>query len=113
MSDKVTWLDHEFSVHQHGENWNAVAGLYIFSGLNSERLWVPYYIGQAESFDTRLPTHERWQEAARLGATHVHAMVVPLQANRDSIEKALIQAYQPPLNVQLKPPTGLLGSHMR
>jgi excinuclease UvrABC nuclease subunit len=102
MSNKVTWLTHEFSIHQHGENWSAVAGLYIFAGKNQAGQWSPLYIGQAGSLAERLPTHERWQEAAKLGATHVHAKVVSLQATRDSLEKQLIQAFQPRLNTQLR-----------
>jgi excinuclease UvrABC nuclease subunit len=102
MSDKVTWLTHEFSVHQHGENWNAVAGLYIFAAMNSEGRWFPLYVGQAESLAERIPTHERWQEAVRLGATHVHARVVANGMMRDSLETELIQVFQPRLNVQKK-----------
>jgi excinuclease UvrABC nuclease subunit len=102
MSNTVSWLNNEFSVHQHGDNWSAVAGLYIFAGRNSQGQWVPLYIGQAGSLAERIPTHERWQEAAKLGATHVHAKVVSLQATRDSLEKQLIQAFQPRLNTQLR-----------
>jgi excinuclease UvrABC nuclease subunit len=102
MSNTVSWLNNEFSVHQHGDNWSTVAGLYIFAGRNSQGQWVPLYIGQAGSLAERIPTHERWQEAAKLGATHVHAKVVPLQATRDSLEKQLIQACQPRLNIQLR-----------
>ena len=63
---------------------------------------VPLYVGQAESLAERLPTHERWPEAMRLGATHVHARVVLEAAMRDSIESQLIRSFQPRLNVQLK-----------
>ncbi len=89
-------------VTPHTANWNAVAGLYIFAGTNSEGQWFPLYVGQAGSLAERIPTHERWQEAVQLGATHVHAKVVSLKATRDSLEDQLIQAYQPVLNVQGK-----------
>lgn len=102
MADKVTWLTYEFSVHQHNANWNATAGIYIFCGLNQRGQWFPLYIGQASSLAERVPNHERWQEAVRLGATHVHAKVVSQQATRDQIEAELIQGYQPRLNDQLK-----------
>lgn len=102
MSDKVTWLTHEFSVHQHGANWNDTAGIYIFCGLNQQRQWVPLYIGQAASFRDRLPSHEQWNPARKLGATHVHAKAVSQQSQRDNIEKQLIQSFQPRLNTQLK-----------
>ena len=99
---KCTWITHECDVNDHAANWNAVPGLYIFAGLNSEGRWAALYIGQAESLADRLPNHERWQEAVRLGATHVHARVVPQAATRDAVERELIQAYQPRLNSQLK-----------
>lgn len=96
---KITWLTHEFQINLHNANWRAVAGLYIFAAKNSEGKWFPLYIGQAESLAARLPTHERWQEALRLGATHVHARVVLEEAARCEVERQLIQAYQPRLNV--------------
>jgi hypothetical protein len=104
----VTWLNHEFGVYIPDETtWNDVAGIYIFTGLvHTSRYpsgaWKPYYIGKATSFKYCLPDHEAWYEAVPLGATHVHAMVAPLEASRDTIEQQLIEAYQPVLNVQLK-----------
>jgi len=100
---KVKWLDYEFDVYNPGgTTWNDVPGIYIFCGLNSAGRWVAHYIGQAESFKDRIPNHEKWNEAARLGATHVHAMVVQHAAIRGSMEQELIRAFQPTLNVQLK-----------
>src|SRR4051812_33085402 len=100
--DKCTWLDREFHVHQHGAAWNDVPGIYIFCGVTAQNQWSPLYIGQAESLAGRLPSHERWQEATRLGATHVHAIVVPQAETRDALEAQLIQTYQPRLNILLK-----------
>lgn len=102
MSNKVTWLTHEFSVNQYGANWIDTGGLYIFAGVTPQNQWKAYYIGKAESFQNRIPSHERWQEAVRLGATHVHARAVSPEATRVQVEAQLIQAYQPPLNFQLK-----------
>ena len=96
------WLNkYQFWVYDSAiATWYDVAGIYIFAGL-TPRGWRPFYIGQAKSFQNRIPNHENWPEAARLGATHVHAMVVPLEANRDTIEAELIAACQPAINVQL------------
>jgi excinuclease UvrABC nuclease subunit len=99
---EVKWLEHTFEVCLKDANWNDVGGVYIFTGLNPQNRWVPLYIGQADSFRTRIPSHEQWSPAQRLGATHVHALVVEQAATRDKIEKELIRAYQPALNVQLK-----------
>jgi excinuclease UvrABC nuclease subunit len=102
MSNKVTWLTYEFDVNQHSANWSAVGGVYIFCYITPQNQWRALYVGQAESLAERIPTHERWQEAVRLGATHVHARAVQAAATRDAIEQELIQAYQPQLNVQLR-----------
>lgn len=102
MADKATWQNVEFSVHQPNTSWKDSAGIYIFAGVNQQNKWVALYIGQASSLAARLATHERWLEAAQLGATHIHARIVAHQTERDALEKQLIQAYQPRLNVQLK-----------
>ncbi len=102
MADKATWQNVEFSVYTSDASWNESAGIYIFAGVNQQNKWVALYIGQASSLAARLATHERWSEAVKLGATHIHARVVTHQAERDALEKQLIQAYQPRLNVQLK-----------
>ncbi|MFZ2541367.1 MAG: GIY-YIG nuclease family protein [Gallionella sp.] len=102
MSIVVKWLSHEFKVHEHGANWNDVPGVYIFAGLNHLNLWKPLYIGQAASFQNRIPSHEQWLPARKHGATHVHAIAINNQTQRDEIEMQLIKAFQPPLNTQLK-----------
>ncbi len=99
---KVVWDGHSFHVLRMNANWSTRSGIYIFAGINHQNLWVPYYIGQASQFCERLRGHEKWSEAVQLGATHVHAMVVSQAANRDRIERQLVQGYQPPLNAQLK-----------
>jgi len=103
MADSVEWLSQSFSVHSPDANWSEAAGVYIFAALNPQNQWFPIDVGQATSFRTRLPTHERWSEAARLGATHIHAIVVPLQESRTRLEAELIRTYRPHLNEQLKP----------
>lgn len=101
MTNTVRWWNWDFEVHVPPVRWNAVAGLYIFAGLDLTRtLWRPFYIGQTESLAERLPTHEYWQEAVRLGATHIHARVEPQAVTRQAMERILIQQYQPRLNSQ-------------
>jgi hypothetical protein len=102
MGDNVKWLNHEFIIYPPGTQWNNVAGIYIFAGLNPQNQWAPYYIGQCDSFQNRIPSHALWGRAQSLGATHVHAKVVPQALDRDLIEKELVQAFQPPLNTQLR-----------
>ena len=97
---KVSWGGYEFNVYDPAvTNWNDVPGVYIFAGLDNAKLWwYAKYIGQTISFQNRISSHERWSEAAGLGATHVHARVVHDASQRIALEDALIRAYQPPLN---------------
>lgn len=91
----------KFTVHDSNQDWKAVGGLYVFASLTEDG-WLPLYIGKADDFSDRLPSHERLDEAIELGATHIHAAIVSSEANRDKWEPMLIQHYQPPLNVQHK-----------
>ena len=100
MSDKVKWWNWDFTVYEHSSDWNEVAGIYIFAGLNSVGRWEALYIGSTESLAERLPNHEKWPEAVRLGATHIHARVESQVATRQAIERILIQNYRPHLNIQ-------------
>jgi hypothetical protein len=87
-----------FSIFQQNTDWNDVSGIYAFCSVNPNGTYRPFYIGQASSFKNRLPNHERWASASRLGATFILAVAIPLQTERDSIERQLIRQLQPPLN---------------
>lgn len=80
-------------------SWNKVGGLYIFAYYDGQ-YWRALYVGQTDDFSSRIPSHERLNEAFRRGATHIHATVVPLVTNRDTLEKQLIAYLQPPMNEQ-------------
>ncbi len=92
----------EFDIYAENEGWNHVAGLYIFSYQSRDRGWVALYVGQTDDFAKRPATHERLAEAIQLGATHIHACIVSLQADRDRLEAALIRHLKPPLNYHHK-----------
>ena len=100
---KVEWGGgHSFFVYDADlRTWNDVPDVYIFAGLNSMRTWQAKYIGQTKSFRNRMPpNHARWNEAQRMGATHIHAKVVHSASSRLDLEQLLINAYRPPLNGQ-------------
>ena len=105
--DKCTWpignnesLD--FAIYSLSDQWNKVAGLYIFAHRTDQTHWQSLYVGQTDDFSSRIPNHEQWCSAVRLGATHIHARVVPAAAVRDTLERRLISFLQPPLNEQLR-----------
>jgi excinuclease UvrABC nuclease subunit len=91
----------EFKVYTQDANWNNVAGLYIFA-YHDGQYWRALYVGQADDFSSRLPSHERLEEAVQYGATHIHALAVQQAAKRDQWERMLIQHLQPSMNVQCR-----------
>lgn len=95
----VAWGGYVFHVCDYDTDWKDAPGVYIFTGVNQKNNWIPVYIGETGSFSDRMAGHERWEQARRLGATHVHARVV--QGDRQvrvGIQDELVQAYSPPLN---------------
>ena len=72
-----------------------MAGVYIFAAP-VDKLWRALYVGETTSFADRIPGHERWPQAQRMGATHVHVRAEPFR--RREIEEELIRAHTPPLN---------------
>ena len=116
MQTRVPWTSPygtvlNFEVHPPRANWNDHPGLYMFCKYQLGS-WVPVYVGQAASLKNRLCGHDRWDEAVRLGATTVHAIVVHRQDERDLHERALIQHFNPTLNVQHRlplKPEGMAG----
>lgn len=88
-----------FEVYTQNQNWNSLPGLYIFARPSGAK-WSAIYVGQADNFATRLPSHGRLSEAVQLGVTQIHTLVVYSKPERDRLERLLIQWLQPPLNKQ-------------
>ena len=103
---RVRWGQYDLYVcpAPNETTWKHEGGVYVFAGLGTNQegqsVWYGYYVGQTTSFAERLPNHERWDEAAKLGATHVHARIEQDSGQRSLIEHDLIQRFQPTLNVQ-------------
>lgn len=71
--------------------------------------WVPVYIGIADNLRDRIPCHERWAEAVRLGATRVMGHTNAVQMNRETEERDLIGRWNPLLNTHHRRATLLTG----
>lgn len=96
---KIEWLDGvSFQIIPKDTNWAKIGGVYIFAGANDQNQWRALYVGQTSSFADRIPGHNQWSKARLLGATHVHARVVPDRSDRLTLEKRLRKAFRPPLN---------------
>jgi hypothetical protein len=94
------WSSYQFGVLFRGGPWLDIGGIYIFARRGFAGMWTALYIGQTSSFKAHIPSHERWADAHRLGATHVHARMEEHPAAREKIERELIAAYLPCLNAQ-------------
>ena len=98
------WASFKFTVYDPDDDWPEVGGLYVFAHLRKDcqevRPWQPVYVGRTKNFGNRLPTHKKWPEAQKRGATHIHIRIEKKKHVRRRIEKKLIDLYQPVLNVQ-------------
>lgn len=97
---KISWGGYMFEVYDKSQtDWNDLPGVYIFAELsNDKQWWYAKYVGQTNSFKDRLAHHEKWHDAVRAGATHVHARVEFDTNQRIFIEQELIQLFKPFLN---------------
>ena len=77
MAGTCNWDGYTFSVHDLStDGWNDIPGIYIFAYVTSPNTWQAVYIGETGSLQTRLPGHERLDEAILAGATNIHAMPI-------------------------------------
>jgi hypothetical protein len=109
MSEIVDWLGLSGTKYRYwvlenpraAANIQAVGGNYAFVKKLANGKYVPIYFGIADDLRDRIPTHDRFEDAIREGATHVMAHTTPAgDAARVAEEKDLIQQWNPPLNVQ-------------
>ena len=105
MLETHTWYGtsgkgYPYHIFAMGGSWQNVPGNYIYAGKTSTG-WKAAYIGQTNSFRTRLPNHEEEACAKRHGATHIHAHTNSVGAFARKAEEAdLIKKHQPPCNQQ-------------
>src|SRR5258708_36923213 len=89
---------YEFAPHLYASDWVDVGGVYLFAARLANGDWNPLFIGQADSFESSIPGHEKWPWAALLVATHVLACAVAAPAKRAAVEHEMIARLKPPLN---------------
>ena len=93
---------YKYWYHPLGTKFVAKAGSYILARVNALNQWEPLYIGEADSLASRCgPSHEKWDRAIRLGATHIHAHTTAGERHvRLAEETDLRRAYDCPCNDQ-------------
>ena len=99
-------------------NWAGLSGTYNYWWLNNltpsaiqakpgnygfllsvgDNRWLPVYWGQTNDLRHRLPTHERWAEAQRLGLVRCIAHINTNETSRLFEEADLIKRWNPRLN---------------
>ena len=105
----VSGRSYQYNEAQISGDWKDVPANYMFAFWNGTH-WHVLYIGQCASARDRLPCHERWEEARKLGATHVlNHVASPDEEIRKTEERDLIASHTPVLNTHYQP-RGLLGS---
>jgi hypothetical protein len=102
--DKGTYRYWFLATPAKADSIQSVIGNYMFVRQTPQGQWVPVYIGRADDLSVRVPTHDRWDDAIRAGATRVMAHTSPNVAVRDAEEADLIATWQPVLNLQLRKP---------
>ncbi|MBA2125069.1 hypothetical protein DLM45_02360 [Hyphomicrobium methylovorum] len=83
--------------------FNRVAANYVFAKQLPNGNFSPLYFGETGDLSSRMPTHEVWSQAIRLGATHAlaHSTQGGEQARRAE-ESDLIARWNPPLNTHYR-----------
>ncbi|MCW0217592.1 MAG: hypothetical protein OJI67_04640 [Prosthecobacter sp.] len=99
-SDRSTFYIYPIDHHWHDK----FPAIYIMAKRISNGYWAPLYIGEAKDIGSRMADHERYDEAVRLGATHLHVcnMTYFSETERCKIEEGAIGYWNPPLNKQHK-----------
>lgn len=108
MSNWIDWKARSGATYRYwfldnptAEGILAVAGNYAFVRQLTDGKWQPVYFGEAVDLSRRIPGHERWEEARRLGATRVMAHTTQGGVDaRCAEERDLIALWNPQLNSQ-------------
>ncbi len=102
MVDKCKWPisdseEIEFDIHDVNANWLNAGCVYIFA-RQTEDGWLALYVGQAKNAKEQLTNHPYLSRAVQIGATHIHARLVPGQMVRDRLVNELVAHLEPPMN---------------
>ena len=91
-----------FEIYPAGSRFWDIPGVYAFVKRTTDRHGVRdtsiLYVGRTGSFKDRLARSNKLEDAELMGMTHVAVMEVLDENHRKSIEIALIDTFNPPLN---------------
>jgi hypothetical protein len=95
---------YRFDIYDIAASPSGVNAVYVFARLEGS-MYAPVYVGRADILSRRLTSHDRRDEACRLGArfllVHIPAPFDPI--GYEEAERRLIRRYMPVLNEQFNP----------
>ena len=97
--EKCIWIGasgkrYEYGVHALPVTFNPNQdGNYIYAKLNSQRQWVPVYIGEGDLADRSSDNHHQTACIKSKGATHFHEHLNANQDDRRAEEQDLLARY--------------------
>jgi hypothetical protein len=90
---------HRFGVRRPHEAFDSAPGVYCFARPGpGGRGWTPLFISRTGNLAKRLASHEQWQDAQLLGATHILIHDADERDVREYVESDLCQALKPVMN---------------
>jgi hypothetical protein len=90
---------HRFTAHHPEDAFAAAPAVYAFArpGFGGKG-WVILFLSRTANLQGRLKTHERWEEARLLGATHILVHEREERDVREYVEADLVGCLKPVLN---------------
>lgn len=93
---------HRFSLHRPNGKFPARAAVYAFvRPVQGAAAWAPVFLSRTANLSARMERHERWEEARRLGATHILVHQREERDVREFVEADLLATLKPVLNTPL------------
>lgn len=108
MNNFIDWKGKSGSVYRYWlvdmtKPFFALPGNYVFAKQVVPGKFSPLYFGETGDFSSRMPTHEVWDSAVRMGATH--ALAHATQGGefvRRAEERDLVELWNPTLNTHYR-----------
>lgn len=90
---------HRFTAVRPGADFDGAPAVYAFARPGpGGRGWTPLFVSRTANLSKRLARHELWDDAQRLGATHVLVHQRGARDAREAVEADLLASLRPVLN---------------
>ncbi|GBF59401.1 hypothetical protein PbB2_03101 [Candidatus Phycosocius bacilliformis] len=95
----VSGTKYQYTVYLLPKDLPAKPGNYVFCKIDTNKRWIPIYMGQTENLSERFDGHHAMPCIKNHQATHIHVHVnVGGKQARLGEEKDLLRSYRPPCN---------------